>query len=95
MTNTIQDFTLSFGKFKGQLFLTTPKSYQQWLTQQQWFKLPIEKPLHKQLVGWDGYGRKGEAIYDGIFEEEKQMALRDMCLQGICSCCVDSKYYGM
>jgi hypothetical protein len=51
--------------------------------------------LHQQLNGWDGYGRKGQAIYDALFEQEKKMALRDDCRQGICTCCVDSKYFGM
>jgi hypothetical protein len=36
MTN----FTLKFGKYKGQQFLSTPVSYQNWLTQQDWFKIP-------------------------------------------------------
>jgi uncharacterized protein (DUF3820 family) len=92
---TVSDFTLSFGKFKGQSFSSTPSWYQEWLLQQGWFKKPTEKPLHQQLNGWDGYGRKGQAIYDAIFEQEKKMALREDCRQGICSCCVDSKYFGM
>lgn len=34
----MQDFTLNFGKFKGQKFLSTPTSYQDWLLKQDWFK---------------------------------------------------------
>jgi len=103
MRNTNQapeqnDFVLSFGKFKGMNLSNTPAWYQEWLSKQDWFKTPkknIEKPLHQKLSGWDGYGRKGQAIYDAIFEQEKKMALREDCREGICTCCVDSKYYGM
>lgn len=64
--------TLKFGKYKGQQFENTPKSYQEWLLKQNWFKSPKqEKPLHQQLNGWDGHSRKGQAVYDAIFEQEK------------------------
>jgi len=89
------DFTLKFGKFKGQLFSQTPDWYQEWLPKQVWFKMPQDKPLHQQLNGWDGYSRKGEAIYDAIFEQEKAEQDADMCREGICSCCEDSIYYGI
>ena len=89
------DFTLKFGKFKGQLFSQTPDWYQEWLSKQVWFKMPQDKPLHQQLNGWDGYSRKGEAIYDAIFEQEKAEQDADMCREGICSCCEDSMYYGI
>lgn len=36
MTN----FILKFGKYKGQSFSSTPKSYQDWLLKQDWFKMP-------------------------------------------------------
>lgn len=64
---------LKFGKFKGQTFEQTPKWYQEWLIKQDWFNKPTAttKPLHKQLKGWDGYSRRGQAIYDQIFEQEK------------------------
>ena len=43
---------LRFGKYKGQQFENTPKSYQNWLLKQDWFKAPKqEKPLYKQLNG--------------------------------------------
>jgi len=66
--------TLKFGKFKGQQLKDTPTWYQEWLSKQPWFnKKPKqnEQPLHKQLNGWDGYSKRGEAIYDAIFEREK------------------------
>jgi hypothetical protein len=72
------DFKLGFGKFKGQNFLSTPLYYQSWLLRQDWFKVPTKASPSKEisqlsgkLAGWDGYSRKGAAIYDGIFEAEK------------------------
>jgi hypothetical protein len=64
---------LKFGKFKGQDFNETPQWYQNWLLNQDWFKLstPTQKPLHQQLSGWDGHSRRGQAVYDAIFEQEK------------------------
>jgi len=43
MTN----FTLKFGKYKGQLFLSTPVSYQNWLLNQDWFKAPNQESVEK------------------------------------------------
>ena len=73
--------TLRFGKYKGQQFENTPKSYQDWLMKQDWFKAPKkEVPLHRQsLNGWDGYSKRGQAIYDAIFEEEKAESDRMYC----------------
>lgn len=73
LKNTITDKVLTFGKFKGQTFDSTPKWYQEWLLKQDWFNKPkqIEQPLHQQLKGWDGHSKRGEAIYDQIFEQEK------------------------
>ena len=64
--------TLKFGKHKGQQFKNTPKSYQDWLLKQDWFKATKkELPLHRQsLSGWDGHSSGGQAIYDAIFEQE-------------------------
>lgn len=76
---------LTFGKFKGQRFCDTPQWYQKWLNAQTWFasfmsaNLSVNtqptdsgKALHKKLSGWDGYSKRGEAIYDQIFEQEKE-----------------------
>jgi hypothetical protein len=74
------DFTLKFGKYKGVNFSSTPKSYQTWLLKQEWFKRPDMESnspswqishLSRQLKGWDGYSKRGMAIYDAIFEAEK------------------------
>jgi len=63
---------LRFGKHKGQQFENTPKNYQDWLLKQDWFKAPKQEvPLHRQsLSGWDGYGKRGQAIYDAIFDND-------------------------
>jgi hypothetical protein len=64
---------LKFGKFKGQKFSDTPQWYQKWLLNQNWFNKPNTNigSLSNQLKGWDGYSKRGEAIYDKIFELEK------------------------
>ena len=74
--------TLKFGKFKGMKFNDTPQWYQKWLLKQDWFKKPAElnpleqaqkniSKLSSQLRGWNGYSKKGAAVYDAIFEQEK------------------------
>ena len=80
----MKNFTLKFGKYKGQQFLNTPSSYQNWLLSQDWFKIPTELTeleiaqkrvgeCAKRLKGWNGYSRKGAAAYDDMFEAEKAM----------------------
>lgn len=64
---------LNFGKFKGKTFEQCPEWYQKWLQKQDWFNRPAqEQPLHKQLNGWDGHSTRGQAVYDAIFEREKE-----------------------
>jgi hypothetical protein len=71
MTN----FTLKFGKYKGQMFLSTPVSYQQWLLNQDWFKMPSSEPKPPTISkNWDGYSRKGQAQEQAYFEYEVSMA---------------------
>jgi len=71
---------LKFGKHKGEMFQNTPISYQNWLLKQSWFKLETQKAsLHQQLNGWDGHSKKGEAIYDKIFQGEKAESDRMYC----------------
>jgi uncharacterized protein (DUF3820 family) len=93
MTN----FTLKFGKYKGQDFSNTPKSYQEWLLKQDWFKMPTNltplqqaekqiSSLSNQLKNWDGYSKRGSAIYDAMFDAEQAM---DSAVE------IERKYYGM
>lgn len=74
-TNTMKNFILKFGKYKGQYFLSTPKSYQEWLLSQDWFKVPsneIKPPTISK--NWNGYSKKGQAQYERYFEYECAMA---------------------
>lgn len=90
------DFTLKFGKYKGQNFLNTPKSYQDWLLNQDWFKIPSnEEKMPRISKSWDGYSRKGQAQEWAVFEWEQRQEAKLDCKRGICSCCVDSMYYGI
>ena len=93
----MENFTLKFGKHKGMQFLSTPKSYQQWLLAQDWFKVPTvltplqeaEKNLSElssQLRGWDGHSKRGAAIYDAMFDAEQAM---DSAVE------YERKYFGM
>jgi len=77
----MQNFVMKFGKYKGQKFLNTPKSYQEWLLKQDWFKVPVERnqfeegqkrlsELSGKLKGWNGYSAKGQAVYEQMFEAE-------------------------
>ena len=67
---------LTFGKFKGKRFCDTPEWYQKWLNNQSWYNtanLSVNTQptdLGKQLRGWDGYSRKGQAAYDAMFQRE-------------------------
>ena len=75
------DFILKFGKHKGQNFSSTPKSYQEWLLKQDWFKAPTQLQVaekqfsdaSRRLGNWNGYSRRGAAAYDAMFEAEKAM----------------------
>lgn len=71
MTN----FILKFGKYKGQQFLSTPKYYQDWLLNQDWFKVPTSDPKPPRISkNWNGYSRKGQAQESEYFEYEMKMA---------------------
>lgn len=64
---------LKFGKFKGQRLGDTPEWYRNWFAKQDWFNRPQPATAdHRRLHGWDGYGKKGAAIYERIFESEKR-----------------------
>ena len=92
----MNSFILKFGKYKGQDFLSTPKSYQSWLLSQDWFKKPtneIKPPTTPK--NWDGYSQKGQAQEWAYFQYEQKMALKQDCEQRICSCCEGSMYYGL
>ena len=90
------NFILKFGKYKGLNFQSTPKSYQDWLIAQDWFKQPtMQERMPKISTSWNGYSRKGEAQELAVFEWEKRQSLKEDCRIGICSCCAGSMYYGI
>ena len=77
-----EDFTLKFGKYKGQNFLSTPTSYQTWLVQQDWFKMPKNEArydvVRKFVTEYSiGMGQKYERIMFNLTwseaEEHKDM----------------------
>lgn len=93
MANSI----LTFGKFKGQDFFTTPSWYQEWLNKQDWFKAPTQltelqkaeksiSELSRQLNRWDGHSSRGTALYDSLFDAEVAM---DDAVEN------ERKYFGM
>jgi hypothetical protein len=72
MTN----FTLQFGKYKGQQFNQIPVSYQNWLLNQDWFKLPLVKEARYdvgKLFTTEyriGMGMSKEIVFDNLSWEE-------------------------
>lgn len=57
MSNTITtpNFKLFFGKYKGMPLSSTPKSYQKWLVQSDFFKgLKIKYPIKNRVGNADG-----------------------------------------
>ena len=78
------DFILRFGKHKGQNFSSVPKSYQEWLLKQDWFKAPTQptqlqiaekqfSEASRRLGNWNGHSRRGAVAYNAMFEAEKAM----------------------
>ena len=90
------DFILKFGKYKGQNFINTPKSYQDWLLNQDWFKTPSnEEKMPTISKTWNGYSNKGQAQEWAVFQWEQRQEIKLDCKRGICTCCEDSMYYGI
>ncbi len=88
MTN----FILKFGKYKGQLFLSTPKSYQDWLLNQDWFKLPatteakydvIRKFVYEFRIGM---GKSKEIVLRNLSWDEANMHKDEMNLYQLDDC---------
>jgi uncharacterized protein (DUF3820 family) len=71
---------LKFGKYKGQDFYSTPKSYQNWLLSQDWFKAPKQAAdLWNVVVIFEreyamATGCKSETLhYNLSFEDAKDL----------------------
>jgi|LakMenE01Jun11ns_1017448.scaffolds.fasta_scaffold8943454_1 hypothetical protein len=92
---TTSNFILKFGKYKGLDFTSTPKNYQKWLSQQDWFKMPT-KPISNNLSSAEKSFSKAhhyamisnfsERSIDSMFEAEQ---ILDAAVE------YDRKYYGM
>ncbi len=67
----MNNFKLAFGKYKGQDFLSTPKSYQDWLLNQDWFKAPTQTIISKPNKEY--YMRDGK-IVEYISDDDFQCA---------------------
>jgi hypothetical protein len=76
----MENFTLKFGKFKGQQFSSTPDWYQAWLLKQDWFKLESPKKWEVVQVFEKEYamatGRRAEVHYQNLdFEAARELAV--------------------
>jgi len=81
------NFPLAFGKHKGQMFLDTPKSYQEWLMSQEWFKMPKPREakydvIRKFVMEYRiGMGRAYEIVMHGLSwdEAEQHKDIMNLC----------------
>lgn len=67
----MKNFILKFGKFKGQMFLSTPSSYQSWLLSQDWFKIPEDaQEIKKYALLQSGNVHTDELSYEDAIEAQ-------------------------
>jgi hypothetical protein len=78
------DFVLQFGKYKGQKFSATPVSYQNWLLEQDWFKMPKAKPSGIVAYGVYYVPTKEGRLFAGI--DRELIAVFDEQTQAISYC---------
>jgi hypothetical protein len=80
------NFSLAFGKHKGKMFLDTPKSYQEWLLSQEWFKVPTPSQakydvIRKFVLEYRiGMGRVYEIVMHGLSWDEAEQYKNEMNL---------------
>jgi len=79
----MQNFTLKFGKYKGQEFSSTPKSYQDWLLKQDWFKMPTNTARYDVVRKFDneyaiGMGKRYERVIFNLTWDEAEQYKNDM-----------------
>lgn len=65
ITNKTKNMILQFGKFKGQQLSSTPKSYQDWLNNQEWFN---KSKLIKEWAVYYTPNRDGK-LFAGLNDE--------------------------
>jgi hypothetical protein len=86
--------TLTFGKFKGQELGSTPQWYQNWLSKQDWFKMPTKQVSNlsyaeQSFSNAHNYAKSSNysaRSIDAMFEAEQML---DDAVE------YDRKYYGM
>ena len=76
----MKSFILKFGKYKGQQFSSTPKSYQEWLLSQDWFKAPasssnlsMAEKTYSQAANNAKLANYSDRTVDNLFEAEKML----------------------
>ena len=90
------NFTLKFGKYKGQNFQSTPQSYQSWLMSQDWFKAPTTNEARYDVVRKFvsdfamGMGIQYERIMFNLTWDEAEQYKQEMNLYHLDDC---TEYY--
>ncbi len=87
----MENFTLKFGKHKGQQFLSTPKSYQTWLLSQDWFKAPSSEARYDVVRKFTseyarGMGRRYERVVLNLTWEHAEIEKDSMNLCRLDDC---------
>jgi len=80
MNNTISvpNFKLFFGKYKGSLLSSTPKSYQKWLVQSDFFKsLQIKYPIKVRKGNSEGTWYEVDILHIDISEKPNEACHQD------------------
>lgn len=92
---TTTNFTLKFGKYKGQNFRNTPQSYQDWLLSQDWFKLPTEASSSNLSQVEKAYSSAHNSMLKSNYSEQSidVMFQAEQMLDEAVE--YDRKYYGM
>jgi hypothetical protein len=86
--------TLTFGKFKGQELCSTPQWYQNWLSHQDWFKVPAQQVSYK-LSAEKAYSQAHTNLLNSNYSERSVDAMFDAEKILDDAVAYDRKYYGM
>lgn len=87
----MENFTLKFGKHKGEQFLDTPKSYQDWLLSQEWFKKPSSQAKYDVVRKFvkeyaRGMGIRCEIVVFDLTWEEAEIQKDNMNMYHLDDC---------
>jgi hypothetical protein len=86
--------TLTFGKFKGQELCSNPQWYQNWLSQQDWFKVPAQQVSYK-LSAEKAYSQAHTNLLNSNYSERSVDAMFDAEKILDDAVAYESKYFGM